>query len=804
MIKEFPALDSFLPKGNSKENQFKREILLDFWTALVSREASLIARREVLTGKAKFGVTGDGKELAQIALSRSFQKGDFFAPYYRAQTFMFHKGLSDLESYFAQLYADSLHDPFSHGRQMNNHFATRFINDDGEYLDLANNYNVAAGMSPTAGSTGKSIGLALASKKFRSTSSIESLSDLSNNGNEVCFSTIGDGSTSEGVFWETMNAAAVMKVPLITVVMDDGYGISVPVELQTTKASISEALSGFAYEEDKGGMIVERVKGWDYVAMCTLFEQVTKVVREKHIPALIHINELTQPQGHSTSGSHERYKSKERLQWEKDFDCNERMAAWLLETGILTKTKYEELRRLAKDYVREKRSIAWHKSRESIQTVLLAANEIYAYVESQSLSSQAIDSLLLEAKEFVNPYMSEIIQNLRRLSIELSDEHAEQSGLNNLVSSVTQDKLQQLGTKLYSDSPKSALKVPVIAPSYSEDSESLVGFKILNRFFRQAFKKYPNTFAFGEDVGMIGDVNQGFAGVQKEFGVERVFDCGIREWSIMGQAIGMAMRGLRPIGEIQYLDYIFYALATLTDDLSTLRYRSHGLQAAPVIIRTRGHRLEGIWHTGSHMGSLIHALRGVYILTPRNMVQAAGMYNTMLQSDDPALIVESLNGYRLKEVLPDNIGEYTVPLGVPEIIHEGSDITVVTYGSCVRIASVAQRLLLKKGIQIELIDVQTLVPFDLEHLIVESIKKTNRVLFLDEDVPGGGTSYMIQKVLEEQNAYQYLDSGPKSLTAREHRTPYGTDGDYFCKPSAEDIYDLVLSIIMEAEPDRFI
>ncbi len=803
MIKEFPALEPFLPKGETKEDEFRKEILLDFWIALVSRETSLIARREVLTGKAKFGVTGDGKELAQIAISRSFQKGDHFAPYYRAQTFMFHKGLCDLEAYFAQLYADSVHDPFSHGRQMNNHFATRYINDQGDYLDLANTDNVAAGMSPTAGSTGKSIGLALASKKFRSTASIKDLSHLSKNGNEVCFSTIGDGSTSEGVFWETMNAAAVTKVPLITVVMDDGYGISVPVELQTTKASISEALAGFAYEEGKGGMIIEQVKGWDYAAMCTLFEQVTKVVREKHIPALIHINELTQPQGHSTSGSHERYKSKDRLQWEKDFDCNTRMANWLVENELITTIAIEQLKRLAKDYVRKKRSIAWHKSREPIQKVLIASNEIYSYVATQSITSPAIDSLLLEAKEFVNPYMSEIIQNLRRLAIELTDEQAEVSGLNQLVSAVTQEKLQQLGTKLYSDSPKSALKIPVIAPSYSEDSESIVGFKILNQFFKKAFKKYPNTFAFGEDVGVIGDVNQGFAGIQKEFGVDRVFDCGIREWSIMGQAIGMAMRGLRPIGEIQYLDYIFYALATLTDDLSTLRYRSNGLQAAPVIIRTRGHRLEGIWHTGSHMGSLIHSLRGVYILTPRNMVQAAGMYNTMLQSDDPALIVESLNGYRLKERLPDNIGEYTVALGMPEIIHEGSDITVVTYGSCVRIASVAQALLSKKGIQIELIDVQTLVPFDLEHLIVASIKKTNRVLFLDEDVPGGGSSYMIQKVLEEQNAYQYLDSAPRSLTAREHRTPYGTDGDYFCKPSAEDIYDLVLSIIKEAEPDRF-
>jgi len=803
MIREFSKLEPFLPKGKGKEETFKTEVIKDLWICLVSRETSLTARREVLTGKAKFGVTGDGKELAQLTLSRAFQKGDFFAPYYRAQTFMFNKGLSSIEDYFAQLYADSENDPFSNGRQMNNHYASQFVDDNGDFVDLVNKFNVTAGMSPTAGSTGKSIGLALASQKFRNTHTIQHLKSLSDNGNEVCFSTIGDGSTSEGVFWETMNAACVMKVPLITVVMDDGYGISVPVSLQTTKASISDALKGMAFEADKGGMIIEKVNGWDYPALCSVFDKVTHAVRQKHIPALIHITELTQPQGHSTSGSHERYKSKQRLQWEKDFDCNDKFISWILQNNLLEESDIKGLKKLAKDFVKEKRSVAWHKSRKPIQNVLFKANGVYEYLEEHSISSDYIKTLLNEAKEFVNPYMSEIIQNLRRLSIELTDEHKVASGLQSIVKEVTNEKLNQLGTKLYSSSTKSALKVPVIHPVYSEDSPSIVGFKILNQFFRKAFEQYPNTFAFGEDVGMIGDVNQGFSGIQIEFGEERVFDCGIREWTIMGQAIGMAMRGLRPIAEIQYLDYIYYALAILTDDLSTLRYRSFGLQSAPVIIRTRGHRLEGIWHTGSHMGSLLHSLRGIYILTPRNMVQAAGFYNTMLQSDDPSLIVECLNGYRLKENLPDNIGEYTVPLGVPEIIHQGTDITIVTYGSCVRIASVAHELLVKKGIYVELIDVQTLVPFDLEHIIVESIKKTNRVLFLDEDVPGGGTSYLMQKVLEEQGGYEYLDSAPKSLSAREHRTPYGTDGDYFCKPSPEDVYDIVVSMVKEAEPHRF-
>ncbi len=803
MIIEFPGLTDFLPEGDDHESLFKKEVIRDFWVALVSREASLLARREVLTGKAKFGVTGDGKELAQIAISRVFKKGDFFAPYYRAQTFMIHKGLSTLEEYFAQLYADSDNDPFSHGKQMNNHFATQFIDEDGDFINLKDKYNVTAGMSPTAGSTGKSIGLALASKKFRHIKELAAFDHLSDGGNEICISTIGDGSTSEGVFWETMNAACVMRVPLVTIVMDDGYGISVPVALQTTKASISDALAGFEYEEGKGGMIIEKVKGWDYPTLCATIDKVCAATRETHIPAIIHVVEMTQPQGHSTSGSHERYKSKERLQWEKDFDCIEQMSEWMKVNDILAEDRFDALRRMAKNFAREKRSIAWKKSRTNIQDVLLKANNVYEYLFEHGIESEAINTLLQEAKEFVNPYMSEIIQNLRLLRIELDENTAQKSGLTKIVSDVTQQKLQDLGTHLYSSSAKSALKIPVIAAEYSDDSEVMVGFKILNNFFKKAFEKYPNTFAFGEDVGMIGDVNQGLAGMQKMFGEERVFDCGIREWTIMGQAVGMAMRGLRPIGEIQYLDYIFYALAILTDDLATLRYRSHGLQAAPMIIRTRGHRLEGIWHTGSHLGAIINSLRGVYILTPRNMVQAAGMYNTMLQSDDPALIIECLNGYRLKEKLPVNIGEYTVPLGVPQLMHTGEDITIVTYGSCVRVAQKAVELLKKKLVSVDLIDVQTLVPFDLEHTIVESVKKTNRLLLIDEDVPGGGTSYMMQKIVEEQQAYQYLDGAPVTLTAREHRTPYGTDGDYFCKPSSEDVYEKVIEILKESNPARF-
>jgi len=803
MILEHPSFIELLPSGTGSRATHQKEVLTDYWLSIVSREVSILARREVLTGKAKFGVTGDGKELAQIAMARSFRAGDYFAPYYRGQTFMFRRNLCSIQEYFSQLYADSPNDPFSSGRQMNNHYATAFIDDEGNRLALKDLDNVSACLSSTAGSNARALGLALASKKFRETESLKSYDHLSDDGNEICFSTIGDASTSEGVFWETMNAACVLKVPLLTVVMDDGYGISVPVELQTTKSSISEALAGFELDDSGAGMIIRKVKGWDYAALCATMEEVSHIVRERHIPALIHVYELTQPQGHSTSGSHERYKSKDRLSWEKEYDCIIMMEQWMIQNEIVTEDQIEKYKKVAKEYVREERAKAWKKLRAPISENRKKAISIYEKFQETEAYTDVVRSMHQEVLDFVNPHMSEIVQNLRRLSIRIGDKLSMEYGLMSLIGDTVKIKYDQLYTNLYSSGPKSALKVPVIAPAYSETSESIVGFKILNAFFKIAFEAFPNTFAFGEDVGMIGDVNQGFAGIQDQFGIERVFDCGIREWTIMGQAIGMAMRGLRPIAEIQYLDYIFYGLTPLVDDLATLRYRTNGLQSAPVIIRTRGHRLEGIWHTGSHMGAMLHSLRGVYLLTPRNMVQAAGMYRTMLQSDDPAIIVECLNGYRIKETLPDNIGEYTVPLGVPELITDGADVTVVTYGACVRVAEEALELLEIKGITIDLIDVQTLMPFDLEHSILESIKKTNKVLFLDEDVPGGASAYMMQQVLEIQGAYEYLDAKPICLTSREHRTPYGTDGDYFCKPNPEIIFYTIIDMLKESEPDRF-
>jgi len=803
MILEHPSFIELLPKKTDSRSLHHIEVLKDYWLSLVSREVSILARREVLTGKAKFGVTGDGKEMAQIAMARAFQKGDFFSPYYRGQTFMFRRGLCSIQDYFAQLYADSPHDPFSGGRQMNNHYASAFIDKTGQTLPLKDLDNISACLSSTAGANARALGLALASKKFRTTESLKSYENLSNHGNEICFSTIGDASTSEGIFWESMNAACVMKVPLLTVVMDDGYGISVPIELQTTKGSISEALSGLALNEEGEGMILRKVKGWDYAALCATMEEVSQQVRERHVPALIHVYELTQPQGHSTSGSHERYKTKERLSWEKEYDCLSKFEEWMIENNIINAETIAKYRKLAKEYVREERAKAWKKLRAPIADTRKAATEIYEKLRGTDIYSESVKSLHQEIIDFVNPHLSEIVQNLRRLEIITGSAESASSGIDATIKRIAQEKQEQLHTNLYSSGPKSALKVPVIAPEYSEDSESIVGFKILNEFFRKAFAAYPNTFAFGEDVGMIGDVNQGFAGIQNEYGVERVFDCGIREWTIMGQAIGMAMRGLRPIAEIQYLDYIFYGLTPLVDDLATLRYRTNGLQSAPVIIRTRGHRLEGIWHTGSHLGAMLHCLRGIYLLTPRNMVQAAGMYRTMLESDDPAIIIECLNGYRIKETLPDNIGEYTVPLGMPEVVVAGDDLTVVTYGSCVRVAEETIQLLSLRGVTIDLIDVQTLLPFDLEHSILESVKKTNKVLFLDEDVPGGASSYMMQQVIEIQGAYEYLDAKPTCLTAKEHRTPYGTDGDYFCKPNPETLFYAIMEILEESDPQRF-
>ena len=689
----------------------KETILKDFEVCCLSREASLLSRKEVLTGKAKFGISGDGKEVPQVAMAKAFRKGDFRSGYYRDQTLAFALGISTIEAYFAQLYADVENDPFSGGRQMNAHFATPLIDENGEWLDQRQQYNISTDISSTAGQMARALGLALASKKYREGGALQRENKFSRNGNEVCFCTIGDASTSEGVFWETMNAAAVMQVPLVVSVWDDGYGISVPVEYQTVKGSISEALSGFQNDEKGKGIAIYRVYGWDYPALVKTYRAAIEKTRRTHQPALIHVEELTQPQGHSTSGSHERYKSRERLLWEHEHDCLLRMEQWMIREGIASEEETKRIRSRAKKQVRECRDRAWKNFNEPVKNYRKKLEEIYGRLPQ---GNDGTDAIRKDLKSLMQPVISEVVQNARRMLLALPETTSPaRRELEDFVGELRARARRHYHTDLYSNSARSALRVRAIPPRFSEDAPLKNGYEILNAFFDKILERNPAVYAFGEDVGYIGDVNQGFAGMQKKYGETRVFDTGIREWTIVGQAIGMAMRGLRPIAEIQYLDYLIYGLEPLTDDLATLRWRSGGIQQAPAIIRTRGHRLEGIWHAGSPMGMVLNALHGMYVLTPRNMVQAAGMYNTMLQSDDPALIIECLNGYRLKERLPDNIGEYTVPLGVPEVLRSGRDITLVTYGSCVRVAQAGCELLEKRGVSAELIDVQTLLPFDL-------------------------------------------------------------------------------------------
>lgn len=779
----------------------REEILQDFELCCLSREASLIGRREVLTGKAKFGIFGDGKEVPQVAMAKAFKNGDFRSGYYRDQTFAFAIGIATVEDFFAQLYADADNDNASGGRQMNSHFATPYTNDKGEWLTQKDMLNTSSDISPTAGQMARALGLALASKKYRNSEVIDKDNPFSNNGNEVCFCTIGDASTSEGVFWETINAAGVTKVPLAVSVWDDGYGISVPIEYQTTKGSISEVLEGFRLNKKGEGIEIVKGKAWDYAGLIKLYIENIEKIRETHTPTLFHIYEVTQPQGHSTSGSHERYKSQERLEWEREHDCILKMEHWMIENNIATAEECEEIKARAKKEAKAARDRAWKAYNNPTQKRLKDLKSIY---NDLAKDFPGIASIQKELNNLLNPLLNEILQNARRaLFATVGVKSAAREALEQWIKEVRATGDQRYHTHLYSHTDKSALRVPIVHPKFSEDSPMKNGYEILNTFFDKAFEKHPELFAFGEDVGQIGDVNQGFAGLQKKYGEERIFDTGIREWTIMGQAIGMAMRGLRPIAEIQYLDYLVYGLPALTDDLATLRYRTNGIQQAPAIIRTRGHRLEGIWHAGSQMGLLLNSLRGIYVLTPRNMTQAAGFYNTMLQSDDPALVVECLNGYRLKERLPENIGVYTVPLGVPEVLAEGTDVTLVTYGSCVRVAEEGIEMLKQHGISVELIDVQTLLPFDLEHRIVASLKKTNRVLFMDEDLPGGATAYMMREVLEKQGGYRYLDSPPTTLTAHDHRPPYGSDGDYFSKPNPEDVFETIYKMLYEAEPSRF-
>ncbi|MEN9300095.1 MAG: hypothetical protein RLZZ429_2408 [Bacteroidota bacterium] len=778
---------------------FRNAVIEDYRIAMISREVSLLGRREVLTGKAKFGIFGDGKEVAQIAMAKFFQPGDFRSGYYRDQTFMFATGLASVEQYFAQLYADPdvKNEPFSGGRQMNAHFSTRFVDENGNWLDLANRKNVSSDIAPTAGQMPRGLGLAFASRCFRSNRNPEAFEQLSHNGNEICFTTIGDASTSEGHFWETINAAGVLQVPLAVFVWDDGYGISVPKNFQTTKGSISAALKGFQKQADTNGIHIYKVKAWDYAGMCEVFEEALQKVRETHEPALFHVEEVTQPQGHSTSGSHERYKSPERLEWEKEWDCIKKMKEWMIENGLASIEELAEVEAAAKETVKEARNRAWEKYVAPIkQQAEQAATLIRQVMVNDIDKYNAIQQMANELAANKEPLRRDILRAIA-VATETAPFSPSAEELKALRSQLLEENTSLYNSHLYNEGAKSALNVPEVKPLIAFDAPTVNGYEVLNKYFDLLFASNPKVYAFGEDVGHIGDVNQGFAGLQEKHGKDRILDTGIRELTIVGQAIGMALRGLRPIAEIQYLDYLLYGLQPLSDDVSTTHFRTKGQQSCPVIIRTRGHRLEGIWHSGSPMGVVINALRGMYVCVPRNMVQAVGMYNTMLQSNDPAIIVECLNGYRLKEKLPDNLLEYTVPLGVPEIIREGADVTIVSYGSTLRIIQDATDRLAAEGIDCEIVDVQTLLPFDLNHVILESLKKTNRIIFIDEDVPGGAAAYMFNKVMEEQGGYKWLDASPRTLTAKAHRPGYGSDGDYFAKPNAEDVMDAVRALMAE-------
>ncbi len=780
-------------------DHFREEVLYDYRWICISRETSLLGRKEVLTGKAKFGIFGDGKEVAQAAMAKFFQPGDFRSGYYRDQTFMFASGLATVQQFFAQLYADPNleNEPFSGGRQMNAHFATRFVNEDGEWLDLVNRKNISADVAPTAGQMTRGLGLAFASKCFRNVKGLEQFSNLSDNGNEVCFCTIGDASTSEGHFWETINAAGVLQVPLVIFVWDDGYGISVPKKYQTTKASISEVLKGFQKEEGTNGFNIYNVKGWDYAGLCETFEEGIRLARETHTPTLFHVEELTQPQGHSTSGSHERYKDANRLEWERQWDGILKMREWIIANALATNEELANVENEARSHVIKSKVAAWETYLNPIKLqVTKAVGLMKDAVDKNSSFANEINNLSNELLDIREPLRRDVMRILNT-TLNVMENNEAAFLLKNYYTELQKENKTIFNTYLYNEGSKSALKIEEVKVIYAEDAPTLNGFEILNRYFDQLFASNPKVFAFGEDLGYIGDVNQGFSGLQAKYGNERIFDTGIRELTIMGQGIGLAMRGLRPIAEIQYLDYLLYGLQPLSDDAATLHFRTKGQQSCPLIVRTRGHRLEGVWHSGSPMGMIINALRGMYVCVPRNMVQAVGMYNTLLLSNDPCIIIECLNGYRLKEKLPNNLLEYTVPLGFPEVVKEGSDITIVTYGSTLRIVLDAVKLVAKQNISCEVVDVQTLLPFDVNHKILESLKKTNRIVFVDEDVPGGAAGFMFNKVMEEQGGYRWLDVAPRTITARAHRPSYGSDGDYFSKPNAEEIEAVLKEMMVE-------
>lgn len=791
---------------SEKIESYIQEVVNDYKIAFQSRQASLIGRKEVLTGKAKFGIFGDGKEVAQLAMAKVFQKGDFRAGYYRDQTFMFAKGISNVQEFFAQLYAhtDVEAEPSSAGRSMNGHFGTRLLNPDGSWKKQTEMYNSSADISPTAGQMLRLVGLALASKVYKQNPDLHNDDFFSNKGNEVAFGTIGNASTSEGHFWEAINAAGVMQIPMAVSIWDDEYGISVPAKYQTTKENVGELLSGFASNEDKKGVEVFTVNGWDYVNLCLTYEKAIKLCREEHRPVVIHVREITQPQGHSTSGSHERYKSKERLAWEQDFDCIKKMREWMISSGISTSEELDELENLWKTQVLDAKKSAWDNYLADIKNDVNKSIEILSLVASYSKHESEIMSLVSELQSIKEPIRKDIgviINKVLRLT--LQENIPARENLIQFKKEFIEANFERYSSYLHSQSADSIKNASYIAPEFNDDSKWVDGREIVQACFDAALGRDARVIAFGEDLGKIGDVNQGFAGLQEKYGEHRVFDTGIRELTILGQGLGASMRGLRPIAEIQYLDYLLYALQPMSDDLATLQWRTKGGQKAPLIIRTRGHRLEGIWHSGSPMGMIIHAVRGMHVLVPRNMTQAAGFYNTLLKSDEPALVVECLNGYRLKERMPENISEFTLELGIPETLIEGNDLTLVSYGSTLRIAEDAIKQLNEIGISVELIDVQTLLPFDIHHKIVESVKKTNRLVVLDEDVPGGASSYILQQILENQDAYKYLDSKPLSITSKEHRPAYGSDGDYFSKPNAEEIFEKIYEMMRESNPARF-
>jgi Pyruvate/2-oxoglutarate dehydrogenase complex, dehydrogenase (E1) component, eukaryotic type, beta subunit len=792
---------------NTQESTADREAVLnDFRIALISRHASLMGRKEVFMGKAKFGIFGDGKELAQIAMARAFQKGDFRAGYYRDQTFMFALGELTVQQYFAQLYAHTNVDaePASAGRLMNGHFATRSLNDDGSWKPLTDRYNSAADISPTAAQMPKLLGLAFASKLYRENKGLKGFKDFSINGNEVAWGTIGNASTSEGMFFESINAAGVLQVPMVTAIWDDGYGISVPQEFHTTKGSISEVLEGFQRNDEKKGFEIIRVKGWDYEALFNAFQKAGNIARSEHAPVLIHVQEMTQPQGHSTSGSHERYKSKERLDWEKEWDCIKQFREYILSRELASADELDKIDAEAKAQVKKEKESAWNDFLGEIKEELKEAVSLIRDAAQTSNRKVVLEQLVQDLSKTINPIRKDVISTVRKALLNLRFDQSEaKNKLQTWYQQQQEKNFDRYSSHLYSQSEWSALKVAERLPEFSEDSSIVDGREVLQAFFDYKLENDPRFFAFGEDVGKIGDVNQAFAGLQAKYGDLRVSDTGIRECTIVGQGIGAALRGLRPVAEIQYLDYLLYGIQMLSDDLASLQYRTKGGQKAPLIVRTRGHRLEGVWHAGSPMGMILSALRGMLICVPRDMTQAAGMYNTLLQSDDPALVIECLNGYRLKEKMPENMGEYTVPMGKPEVLRSGKDITLVTYGSMCRIVLEAAEELSEMDIDVEVIDVQTLIPFDRFGVIGESVKKTNRVIFADEDVPGGASAYMLQQAIEEQQLFKFLDSEPQTLAAKAHRPAYSSDGDYFSKPSTEDVIEKVYLLMHEVNPKKF-